>query len=140
MPALDPCAGSPPSWLAPQSCRTPRHEWSHSQEPPHVRSFSHQRGKMSQAVIDRKVALLAVPSLSTQSAIEASLKPATRNRKGIPEDPFRYEFDLFSSCSCAQAKRVRAEMTSENSYWKRYRDKMTTNKTPTLRFVAASLI
>lgn len=81
---------------------------------------------MSQAVIDRKVALLAVPSLSTQSAIEASLKPATRNRKGIPEDPFRYEFDLFSSCSCAQAKRVRAEMT--------------TNKTPTLRFVAASLI
>jgi hypothetical protein len=63
---------------------------------------------MSQAVIDRKVALLAVPSFSAQLAIEASLKPATRNRKGVPLEAFRYEVDLFSSCSCTQAKRVRA--------------------------------
>ena len=35
-------------------------------------------------------------------------KPATPNRKGVPVEAFRYEFDLFSSCSCTQAKRMRA--------------------------------
>jgi hypothetical protein len=64
---------------------------------------------MSQAVIDRKVALLAVPSHSAQSAIEAGLKPATRNRKGVPEEAFRYKFDL------AEFLLVYASKTRESS-------------------------
>src|SRR5690242_1617736 len=65
---------------------------------------------------------------------------ATRSRKVVPEDPFCCEFDLLSSCWCAQAKRGRAEMTSENPYQKKYRGKMKTKKTATLQFAAASLI
>jgi hypothetical protein len=95
---------------------------------------------MSQAVIDRKVALLAAPSHSAQSAIEAGLKPATRNRKGVPEEAFRYKFDLFSSCSCTQAKHVRALHDARKLVPEKVRGHMTTKKTPTLRFVAASLI
>lgn len=95
---------------------------------------------MSQAVIDRKIALLAFPSESAQQPIDGSFQQPTRTRKVVPGYVFHYEFDRFSSCSCAQAKRVRAEMASENPYRERYRDKMTTNKTPTLWFVAASLI
>jgi len=98
------------------------------------------RGKMSQAVTSRNVALLTFPSECAQQTIEGDFQEQACTRKLAPEDRFRYESDLFSSCSCTQAKRVRAEITSENSYRKRYWSKMTTKKTPTLRFVAASLI
>jgi hypothetical protein len=95
---------------------------------------------MSEAVIHRKVALLAAPSLRAQSAIEVSLMPATRNRKGVPKETFRYEFDLFSFCSCTQAKRVKAEMTREIPYRKRYQGQLTAKKIATLRCMTASLI
>jgi hypothetical protein len=74
-----------------------------------------------------------------KTACGGALFSSTRSRKVVPEDAFRSAFDLFHSCRCAQAKRARAEMTRENSERKRYRGKMTTKKTPTLRFIAASL-
>ncbi len=70
----------------------------------------------------------------------APLFSPTRSRKVGAECTFRSEFNLFSSGASAQAKRGRAEMTRENSERKRYRGQMTTEKTPTLRVIAALLI
>jgi hypothetical protein len=95
---------------------------------------------MSQAVIDRKVALLVVPSLSTQSAIEESLKPTTRNRKGVPVEAFRYEFDPFGSCSCTQAKRVRTLHDVRKLLPEKVPGPNDSEENTTLRFIAASLI
>ena len=33
----------------------------------------------------------------------ARFQQPTRTRKVVPEYPFRYDFDLFGSCSCTQA-------------------------------------